>query len=154
MGSGYLYDIARHFEPLTGLAGTYCGDGDGDTVKAFPMSLPDSPAAVVLDGEQGIIAGPAERWQISPELHIYVAYAEGIGAAYERARSFKVPILVRVRASITSTEIATGSFVLMRFREIEDREWPIGSGRHYWVLPCEFQARVNVPTLYNPPTPA
>ena len=154
MGTGYLYDIAAHIAPTTGLKGTYCGDGDGDDVGALPMNLPDSPVAVVLDGEHGVISGQPERWQVEPEIHIYVAYAEGIGAAYERARSFKSLLLARIRASITSAEIAHGSLVLLRFREIEDREWPAGSGKHYWVLPAVLQVRVNVSTTYFPPTPA
>lgn len=150
MGTGYLYDIAVHVAVTAGLKGTYCGDGSGSTVDALPMSLPDSPVAVVLDGEHPIIAGTWERWQLSPEVHIYVSQAEGLGAAYERARSFKALLLERLRASITTTEIA--SLVPMRFREIEDREWPVASGRHYWVLPFVMEARVNVSTTYQPPT--
>ena len=150
MGTGYLYDVAVHIASIAGLKGTYCGDGSGSTVDALPMNLPDSPVAVVLDGEQPIIAGNWERWQLNPEAHIYVSQAEGLGASYERARSFKPLLLARLRASITTTQIA--SLVPLRFREVEDREWPIGSGRHYWVLPFVMEARVNVSTTYVAPT--
>ena len=152
MATGYLYDIAAHFASVTGLKGTYCGDGNGGTVDALPMSLPDTPALVVFDGETGIVSGNAERWQIAPELHLYVSQAEGLGAAWQRAYSFRALLLARSRQSIDSDELVGGSFVPMRFREVEDREWPIGSGRHYWVQPFECQARVNVSTSYFPPS--
>ncbi len=149
-GTGYLYDLARHIQPITGLKATFCGEGDGVNVKPLPMSLPDSPVAVVLDGTEGVIPGNAERWQVVPEVHIYVSQAEGLGFAYERARSFKPLVLTRIQASMTTTEF--DHIVLTQFREIEDRVWPIDSTRHYFVLPCVFEGRVNKSVTYQPPT--
>jgi len=149
-GVGYLYDIARHIQPIAGLKFTLCGEGDGATVKALAKSLPDSPAAVVLDGAEGIIAGNHERWQLLPEVHIYVSQAEGLGTSYERARSFKVLLLTRMQASMTTTEL--DSIVLREFREIEARAWPIDSTNEYFVLPCVLEARVNKSVTYLPLT--
>lgn len=150
MGTGYLYDIAVHAAAIAGLKATHCGDGSGSTVTALPASLEDSPAAVVFDGEHPVIPGNWERWTINPEIHIYVSQAPSLGAAYELARSFKALVLARFRQSITTDEIS--SLVVTSFRAIEDREWPIESGRHYFVLPCVLEAKVNVSTTYQPPT--
>lgn len=149
-GIGYLYDIARHVAPIAGLKGTFCGEGDGAAVRALPASLPDSPVAVVFDGEEGVVSGNAERWRIVPEVHFYVSQGEAVGASYERARSFKPLMLTRIQASMMSTEI--DSVVVELFRPVEDREWPIGSGRHYFVLPCVLAVRVNKSVNYQSPT--
>lgn len=149
MGTGYLYDLAAHLQPIAGLKGTYCGDGNGATVAAMPPALPDTPAAVVLDGDQAVTAASWERSTIAPEAHIYVSQDKGLGASYELARSFKPLVLARIRLAMTTTEIA--SVVLTSFRAIEDREWPLQSGRHYFVLPCVFEIKVNVATAYQPP---
>lgn len=149
-GTGYLYDIARHFQPVAGLKGTFCGEGDGANVKALPQSLPDTPALVVFDGDEGVVPGNAERWQLTPEAHIYVSQGEALGASYERARSFKPLLLTRMQASVTTTEL--DSIVIREFRAVEDREWPIGSGRHYFVLPCVLEGRVKKSVTYLPPT--
>jgi hypothetical protein len=149
-GVGYLYDIARHVQPIAGLNATLCGEGDGSTVGELPRNLPDTPAAVVLDGDEGVIPGNNERWQLAPEVHIYVAQDQGLGAAYELARSFKPLLLARFQASITTTELV--SLVIREFRQIEDRAWPVDSERHYFVLPCVLEGRVDKQVTYNPPT--
>jgi hypothetical protein len=152
MTAGYLYDIARHFAAVAGLKGTYCGagDGPGQPVQALPTSLPDSPSLVVFDAEEGVVPGNAERWQVGAELHLYVSQAEGLGAAYERARSFKPLLLTRLQASITTTEL--NSLVFTTFRPIEERAWPADSERRYFVLPCVLEGRVNKSVTYVPPT--
>lgn len=151
-GTGYLYDIARLVAGVAGLNGTYCGEGDGDTVRALPESLEDgTPAAVVLDGDEAVTAANWERHRSTPEIHVYVSRSAGLGAGYELARSFKGPILAAVRAGVSSDEIA--SLVLTGYRQIETREWPVESGRWYFVLPVTLECVANVTVTYSPPQP-
>lgn len=147
----YLYDIARHLGTATGIKGAYCGEGDGDTVKPIPESLENgTPALVVWEGEHTIIAASHERHTVTVEARIYIARAVGLGKAAEMARSYKWLLLTLIRAGGESDEIKNGSLVGMRFRALEDAEWPIQSGRWYFVLPFELELKLNESVLYQP----
>ncbi|MEO5965221.1 MAG: hypothetical protein ABIR11_07125 [Candidatus Limnocylindrales bacterium] len=155
MGTGYLYDVARLIATVSGLYATYCGDGDGATVTSLPENLNEkTPVAVVIDGSVEVTAASWQRQKVAPEVHVMVArnHGDGLGAAYELARSFRGPLLAAIQGGVTSTEIDSGSLVITGFRQIEDREWPRDSGRWYLSLPCELELKLNSAVSYLPPT--
>lgn len=149
MGSDYLYQIADQFTGLSGIKAVYCGDGDGADVKPLPDVL-ETPCIVVVDGEQSITAASWERQTMQPEARVYVSrQGRGLGQAYETARSYKTALLAAVRDSSGVTGVT--SFVPLRFRPVEDTEWPAASGNWYFVLALECEAKLSHAVTYTAP---
>jgi hypothetical protein len=150
VGTDWLYQVADVFTGVAGITAVYCGDGDGSGVRALPDTL-ETPCIVVLDGAQDIIPGSWERHTYNPEARVYVSRAgRSIGQAYETARSFKSSLVAAVRNPSGVTGLS--SLVPLRFRVIEDAQWPAESGNWYFVLPLELQAKLSQAAAYGPPT--
>lgn len=155
----YFYDIARLLATAPTLKGTYAGTGDGDTVRPLPENLDNgTPALVLLERDHDVIPGGAERHTIGIHGRLHVARAIGLGRAYDVARAFKWELLPLIRAGGTSAEIAaaSGAVVALSWASLEESEWPVGSGRWYFVAPFDLRLQMTIPVLYQPwqpPTP-
>jgi hypothetical protein len=149
VGTDWLYDLAANFTGIPGIVAVYCGDGDGASVRALPDVL-ETPCVVVVDGADDIIAATWERHTFAPEVRVYVSrQGRSIGEAYETARSFRGALLGIAR-NTTGVDGIT-ALVPIRFRAIEDAQWPAESGNWYLVLPLELQAKLSQAAAYGPP---
>lgn len=150
MGTDYLYAMGRVMTGVSGIKRVHVGEGNTDwNVAPLPSSLPNTPAAVVLDGEQPVIAASWERHTVTPEVAVYVAREANVGQAYELVRSFRFPIIAAFREKGTLHGTAA-SCVVLRCDAVEDREWPVGSGKWYLVQPVTFEVKFNLPVAYIP----